>query len=184
MRVLFLDPIPSEVAGLLEKWRSWGDGRDWEVWEGVLHVRAWPDGSQTPATSADTTVADAGLRQRLAELLGPAARASGLMPVIGPFRVGSEGDYRVPDGAVLRGVAAKTGMSVALVLEVVAPGDGTADKLSFYAIRGVEEVVIVDPREREVQWLALGEDGEYGSVERSGLIALGPTEVAGQIGWT
>jgi hypothetical protein len=47
----------------------------------------------------------------------------------------------------------------------------------------VDEVVILDSQERRVDWLALGEDGEYRPVERSGLIVLAPGELADQIRW-
>ena len=40
----------------------------------------------------------------------------------------------------------------------------------------VEEVLIVDPGEQRVDWLALHGDA-YASVQRSGLIAMGPGEL-------
>jgi Uma2 family endonuclease len=42
-----------------------------------------------------------------------------------------------------------------LVIEIVCPGDETWAKLSFYAKHGVEELVIIDPETRAVQWLGL-----------------------------
>ena len=44
------------------------------------------------------------------------------------------------------------------------------------------EVLIVDPAERAVVWLGLRE-GEYRPLQRSGLIDLGPTELAEQLDW-
>ena len=37
-----------------------------------------------------------------------------------------------------------------LVVEIVLPGDGTWDKLSFYAAHDVGELLIVDPQKGEV----------------------------------
>jgi hypothetical protein len=42
--------------------------------------------------------------------------------------------------------------------------------------------LIIDPREHSVAWLCLA-DGEYQPTERSGLIDLGPSELAEQIDW-
>ena len=72
--------------------------------------------------------------------------------------------------------------SAALVVEIRSPGDDTDQKIPFYAERGVDEVLIVDPQERRVHWFGLvGE--EYLSVQRSGLIELGPGDLATRIDW-
>ena len=55
-------------------------------------------------------------------------------------------------------------------------------KLPFYAAHQVDEVLIVDPQEQRVHWLALA-DGQYVPVEHSGLIELGAAELADQIAW-
>lgn len=68
------------------------------------------------------------------------------------------------------------------MVEIVSPGDETWQKLPFYAARGVDEVLIVDPQERSVHWLGLVE-GEYREVERSAVIALGAAELATLIDW-
>ena len=73
--------------------------------------------------------------------------------------------------------------TAALVVEVVSPDDDTWEKLGFYARHHVDELLIVDPQERRVHWLALDAVGEYRPVERSGLVALGPTELADRIIW-
>ncbi len=69
-----------------------------------------------------------------------------------------------------------------LVVDVLSPEDDTFEKLPFYARHEVEEVVIVDPRERSVQWHALAE-GEYHPVQASVLVELGPQELAQQLDW-
>jgi Uma2 family endonuclease len=119
----------------------------------------------------------------LAALLRPLALAAGLTPS-GEFNLGeSEHDFRVPDGGLHRdrpsGVWQHT---AALVFEIVSPGDESWEKLPYYAARGVDEVLIVDPQERSVSWLAL-EEGEYRPIERSRLIATGGSELAGQLDW-
>jgi len=43
-------------------------------------------------------------------------------------------------------------------------------------------VLLVDPAERTVTWLALN-DGEYKPVGQSGLIELGPAELVEQMDW-
>ena len=60
-------------------------------WEGVLHMTPEPSGAHLY------------VQQQLAELMGPVARAAGLIPGIGGFNLGSETDYRAPDGGLFRG---------------------------------------------------------------------------------
>jgi hypothetical protein len=47
----------------------------------------------------------------------------------------------------------------------------------------VTEVLIVDPQQRSVDWLALGERGKYASVDQSGVIELTVEALAQQIDW-
>jgi hypothetical protein len=47
----------------------------------------------------------------------------------------------------------------------------------------MDELLIVDPPEREVHWLGPQPDGKYRGVDRSTLIALGPGELAERIDW-
>jgi Uma2 family endonuclease len=124
------------------------------------------------------------ITSQLMELLGPLARARGLISGMGGFNLGeSERDYRVPDGGLLRPGAAGVWLpTAALVVEIVSPGDDTWEKLAFYAKRRVDEVLIVDRVERRVEWLRLSA-GEYARTERSGLIELGPAELAARIDW-
>jgi Uma2 family endonuclease len=72
--------------------------------------------------------------------------------------------------------------TAALVVETVSPGDESWAKLEFYSAHDVDEVLIVDPQERRVYWLGLAGDG-YEPLERSGLIELGPDELAARIDW-
>jgi Uma2 family endonuclease len=172
VRTVILDPPSAGLDELLERRRRSGLDRLDEVWEGVLHV--------VPAPSH----AHANLTQQLAELLAPLARAAGLEPTMAEFNLGqSEHDFRVPDGGLHRpGAAAMWHPTAALVVEITSPEDETWEKLPFYAAHHVDEVLIVDPHKRAIDWLAL-ERGEYQAVGRSGLIELGPAELAQRIDW-
>ena len=122
--------------------------------------------------------------QQLAVLLDGPARAAGLVPAMGEFNLGdSEHDFRVPDGGVHRPGASGVWLSTAaLVVEIVSPGDETSQKLPFYAKHQVDELLIVDPDKRSVEWLALA-GTEYHAITHSRLLALGPEQLAAQISW-
>jgi hypothetical protein len=100
------------------------------------------------------------------------------------FNLGeSEHDFRVPDGGLLRpGTAGVWVSTAAMVVEILSPGDESWQKLGFYAEHHVDEVLLVDPAERTVTWLAL-RDGQYEAVQQSRLIELGPTELAEKLDW-
>jgi Uma2 family endonuclease len=123
------------------------------------------------------------LESQLHAILRPLAQQAGLK-MIGQSNLGeSERDFRVPDGALHR--SPPTGVwhpTAALVIEIVSPGDESWEKLPFYAAHDVEEVLIVDPRERSVSWLAL-EGSEYRPVEHGGLVDLGAQALAEQLDW-
>jgi Uma2 family endonuclease len=171
MRTLIPDPPPAEFEALLELRRRLGADRSDEVWEGVVHLMPPPRGRHGDVL------------QQLGELLGPAARHVGLYPVLGDFGIGEPNDYRVPDGGLRRErFDAVYYPTAALAVEIVSPGDETWDKLPFYASHGVDELLIVDPGKRTVDWLALRED-RYDPVERSGLIDLGAADLRERIDW-
>lgn len=172
MATFVLDPEPIELQELRE-YRERHDLDRWdEVWDGVLHMNPIPTGEHQY------------ILQQLAVLLDPLARDAGLVPLIQVFAVGdSRENFRAPDGGLHRtrprGVWRHT---AALVIEVVSPGDESWKKFDFYAKHDVDEVLIVDHKERLVHWFAL-QDGEYKPVERSALIELGPAELAEQLEW-
>jgi Uma2 family endonuclease len=172
MSTVVLDSAAPGLEALKERRRRAGLDRLDEVWEGVLHM--------VPAPSYE----HAKVAQQLAELLGPCARNAGLEPAMGEFNLGeSEDDFRVPDGGLHRPGADGIWLpTAALVVEIVSPEDETWEKLPFYAAHGVDEVLIVDPQERSVHWLARA-GSEYREVERSGLIKLGGNELAERIEW-
>jgi Uma2 family endonuclease len=158
-------------AAEIERRQQFGiDGRD-EVWAGVYRMIPPPSlGHQR-------------VGEQLSALLASPARAAGLTALIREFGIGTPDDFRVPDGGLLRGEEDGIWLpTAALVLEILSPSDKTWQKLPFYAVHGVEELLIVDPRKRTVEWLALRE-GAYEPVERSGLIEMGASELAGSIEW-
>ena len=85
------------------------------------------------------------------------------------------GVHRTPPSGVWHPTAA-------LVVEIVSPSDESWEKLPFYAAHHVDEVLIVDPQERSVSWLAL-EDGEYHPIEHSGFVDLEAQALAEQLDW-
>ena len=141
-----------------------------EVWEGVLHINPAPSGRHGKVD------------RQLAVLLDPLVDRAGLAST-GPFNLGDERDYRVPDAGVHRSWSDRVWYaSAALVIEIVSPSDETFAKLDFYAAHGVDEVLIVDPEKRSVELLAL-DSGRYGPVDRSRVIELRPAELKRQIDW-
>lgn len=172
MPTLIPDPPPAEIEAFLERRRKLGLDRHDEVWEGVLHM------------SPESSRAHAMVASQLAELLGPLARAARLVPALSPFNLGeSAHDYRSPDGGLFRDSSdALWNPTAALAVEILSPGDETWDKLPFYAAHDVDELLIVDPRARKVDWLALRAGG-YEAVERSAVIDLGPAELTERIDW-
>ena len=172
MTTLVLGMPPPELEALLERRRQAGVDRLDEVWQGVRHMVPGPSFEHARIT------------QQLAVLLDGPARAGGLLPAMGEFNLGeSEHDFRVPDGGLHRPGAAGVWLhTAAVVVEILSPGDESWQKLPFYAERHVDEVLLVDPADRTVTWLAL-HDGEYQPVPKSRLIELGPSELAQQLDW-
>jgi Uma2 family endonuclease len=167
---LIPDPLPAEVEALLERRREWGADRHDEVWEGVLHM------TPPPSTRHELIV------RQLERLLDPFAQRHGLA-MIGAAGIGVKEDHRVPDLTLLRPpLQPQWHSTAALLVEVLSWRDSAWLKLDFYAAHQVEEVVIVDPEQRKVDWLGL-RGGAFRPIERSGVIELGPQELAAQINW-
>lgn len=172
MSTVVLESEIPEIEALKDRRRRAGLDRLDEVWEGVLHMVPAPSGGH------------AKIAQQLAVLLDGPARAAALTPTMHEFNLGeSEEDFRVPDGGLHREFSDRVWYpTAALVVEIVSPDDETWQKLPFYAEHEVDEVLIVDPQKRSVQWLARS-GKEYPEVKRSGLIDLGPGEVAERLDW-
>jgi Uma2 family endonuclease len=172
MATLVLDPYAYELEALQERRRVSGLDRLDEVWEGVLHMVPAP------------TFEHAQIAQQLAEILGPLARGAGLTAAMHEVNLGdSKDNFRVPDGGLYRpGAGGAWQHTAALVVEIVSPCDETWQKLSHYAAHEVDEVLILDPEKRTIDWLGLT-GSEYHPIERSGLIDLGREQLAERISW-
>jgi Uma2 family endonuclease len=166
------DPQPAEFVALLEERRRLGHDRWDEERDGVYYLNPAP------------TYEHQRISQQLAELLGPLARAADLEATVGGVNIGEQGNYAIPDASLHRpGTGGVYVPTAALAVEILSPNDDTWEKLPFYARRGVEELAIVDPRERRVTWLELGTENEYREVERSRVIELSSAELADRLDW-
>lgn len=122
------------------------------------------------------------LQAQITALLEQVGRAAGL-EAIGEFNVGDADNHRIPDcGLLAPGPDALYLPTAALIVEILSPGDEALQKLPFYAAHGVDELVIVDPGQRKIDWLGLT-GGEYHPIERSGLIDLSVAELSRRIDW-
>lgn len=72
--------------------------------------------------------------------------------------------------------------TAAIVVEVVSPGDESRLKFGHYFSRGVEEFLIVDPRQRTVEWFERGADG-FRTADGGTLLGITSAELAAQIDW-
>ena len=89
MPTLVLDPPPLELAALIERRRRLGQDLFDEMWDGVLHVKPAPSGRHGQ------------IDRQLAAALQPLADLAALTST-GPFNLGRESDFRVPDGGLHR----------------------------------------------------------------------------------
>jgi len=172
MPTLVLDPQPAAIEQLLQQRARLDLDRRDEVWEGVVHMIPPPSHEHER------------LAVKLVGVLDPLADAAGL-ELTGTVGIGKgKDDYRVPDLALHRpGYAPQWHPTAALVVEIVSPGDKTWDKLGFYAAHHVDELLIVDPAKRKVDWLAL--DGDtYRPTTRSALIDLTAADLAARLTWS
>ncbi len=170
MRTVDLVPVPPELAAEVERRRAIGADTHDEVWDGEYRM--------APAARSTHGM----VQMEVASLLRPLARQAGLT-LVGDFNVGVPRDYRVPDLGLLRRGLGETWLSTAaLVVEVLSPGDDSWEKLPFYAAHEVDEVVVVDPAERSVAWLARVGEG-YEPVTRSVVLDVEVAEVADRIEW-
>jgi Uma2 family endonuclease len=170
MRTLVLDPPPPQLEALLDERRRTGIDRHDEVWEGVYHM--------IPVAGIVHSLVAA----QLAALLGAPARANGLV-VSAEFNLGGKDNYRVPDLGVHRDPQLAVWVpTAAIAVEILSPDDDTWKKLPFYAQHEVDELLIVDPADRSVAWLALRE-AEYLPIEHSAMLDMSASALAEQIDW-
>lgn len=169
MRIVLLGDPPAEFQAVLDRRRQLGLDVYDEVWDGDHHL--------PPAGS----IRHGALQMTIGRLLYPTAAAAG-MRITGPINIGTPGDYRVPDAAVVAGTAGTWASTAHLVVEIVSPGDETYAKLGFYSAHRVAEVVVVDPGTSRVELYRLtpGET-RYVYAEHSALLGLTAAEVAADL---
>lgn len=170
MTAVFLPEAPDVLQAWLERRRALGqDGFD-EVWEGVYHVVPMAHGRQG-ATDEELAVA-----------LHARARAAGLRGS-GPVNIGTSGNYRVPDRVYLRTPeTALWNPTAAIVVEIISRNDESRLKFDFYFRAGVEEMLLVDPLERTVEWYARGADA-FVATDGSALLGVSAAALAAEIEW-
>ncbi|MGH9114976.1 MAG: Uma2 family endonuclease [Acidimicrobiales bacterium] len=171
MKTVVLDPVPVEVARLIERRGRLGQDRFDEIWEGTHHMAPVPRGRHGY------------LDDQPATLLRPYAEAAGLVGT-GPVNIGERDDYRVPDRAYHRRFdpEAVYYSTAAVVVEILSPDDETYNKLPFYAAHHVEEVLVVEPVRRRVRVLCLAGDG-YQDSGRSSVLSAGVEELQARLHW-
>ncbi len=170
MRTTFVMDPPPIVEDWLAQRHALGQDLYDEVWEGEYHVAAAPNDRH------------ANVQVQLVEALAPLARRAGLAPR-GPSNIGGPKDFRVPDLAFLRGTPDPVWQpTAAVVVEVVSPGDESRRKFGHYFGRGVEELLIVDPAQRTVEWFERGPDG-FKATGGSALLGTTSDELAATIDW-
>ncbi|MGQ0617644.1 MAG: Uma2 family endonuclease [Acidimicrobiia bacterium] len=170
MRTVFAGSPPAEIESWLEQRRALGQDLFDEVWEGDYHVVPGPHGRHGR------------IDHQLILIIGPRADAVGLFGS-GPLNIGDPDNYRVPDAAYLSEPGPQLySPSAAIVVEVVSPGDESRRKLGFYYSVGVEEVLIVDPDARTVEWFARGVDG-FVPADDSQLLGLSAGDLTEALSW-
>lgn len=150
---VFASHTPELEDQLAERRRLGLDRRD-ELWRGEYHMVPGPHGRHGRAALA------------FHDALRPLLTGTGLTPTA-DFNLGEEGDFRMPDLGYHKGDVEDPYLATAaIVVEVLSPGDETCAKFDFYAERGVEEIVVVDPDRSAITWYRL-EDGDYRPVTTS-----------------
>jgi Uma2 family endonuclease len=171
VKTVVLGSPPVELEQLMQRRRVEGLDTFDEVWEGTYHVA--PTGRSQHAYLDD----------EMAGLLRPYALAAGLIGS-GPFNLGGKDDYRVPDRGYHRERLDVVYFdTAAVVIEIVSPDDETYEKLPFYAAHGVDEVLVIEPSQREVHIFERTVDEGYADTGRSTLLNVDATTLQTAINW-
>jgi Uma2 family endonuclease len=72
--------------------------------------------------------------------------------------------------------------TAAFVVVILSPEDESRAKLPFYFRVGVEEVLLVDPDERTIEWLVRAEDA-FEPADGSTLLGVTSAALADRIDW-
>lgn len=171
-RVVITDE--TEATSIIAQRRAAGLDTYDEVWDGVYRV--------VPAGNRRHGETQAAL---IAALRGVVE----LLPLIvsGPVNIGTSGNYRVPDAAVLDPTADADQDDVfvptaRMVVEVRSAQDDTYDKFPFYWDHGVAEIVVALPRQGVIElWIRHEASQQYTQSRRSSVLAIQP-DTAGWLG--
>jgi Uma2 family endonuclease len=170
MRTVLLGERPREVEDFLDRRRALGLDLFDEVWEGDYHMAPAPHGRHGQVDF------------ELAGILRPYAVRAGLRGS-GPCNIGKPDDYRVPDQAYFADDTPRTfNPSAEVVIEVVSPGDESRLTFDFYFGVGVQEVAIVDPEGRTVEWFVRHDSG-FRPTGRSRLLGISVAELSELVVW-
>ena len=156
-----------DFAELQARRRAWGADKLDEVWTGIHHLR--PVGP------------DSELQQAIALWLRPLASERGLVPVLGAYDPRDPADGGPADVGETRLRGDQAACAV-LAVEIVNAAEDVQRRLSALAADRVDELVIVDPERRTVDWFALV-DGDYEPTDRSQLIDCTSGGLAVSIEW-
>lgn len=152
MRTVVIGPQPPEIEALIAERRRLGLDKHDEVWEGDYHMNYGPSGPHGWVSS------------QLQVILTGLARPLGWY-LTAETNIGEAWDFRVPDLIVHRDMPLlKWFPTAAVVVEVESPGDESRDKFGFYADHGVDEVLIVSPQARTVEWFVLSDQDASGGL--------------------
>jgi Uma2 family endonuclease len=161
-------PRPPELEAWLVERRRLGQDRRDEVWEGSYVVAPEPHGSHGE------------VQMELGAVLKPAAQRLGLR-MTSAFNLGGPDDYRIPDAGLLPGPLDVWLDTATLVVEILSPDDATFEKLDFYTAHGVQELLVVDGRERTIRVFAL-QDGQT-ERDRSEVLDASTAALQDQVDW-
>lgn len=171
VKTVVLGPRPAVLDELIERRRRLGLDRYDEVWEGSYHV------------SPEANIAQGLLQALLPVVLHTRVRAAGLI-MSGPFNLGQPKDFRVPDAGFHRGQPQGVWIAGAAgVVEILSRHDESYEKFGFYARRGVEEILIVDPAARTVQFWRRTSDEGYERAPASNLLGISGDELTAAVEW-
>ena len=169
MRTVVLGKNP-DIDAMIARRQAWGADRFDEVWDGDYHMAPFITGEHALVT-AD-----------LARLLHAFSEAAGLVGSMA-FNLGDPTDYRVPDLGFHREGWDGWGVpTAAVVVEVVNPDDETYDKFDFYAVHGVEEIIVADPAEPVVRIFRL-EGSQYEEAAESRLLGVAADQLTTGVEW-
>jgi Uma2 family endonuclease len=171
MRTVVLGDNHPELTEWIARRRAMRQDLHDEVWHGEYHM--------APAAHNYHGL----LVIELAVVLREFAVLKGL--VVGTaFNLGDDVDnFRVPDLGVHRELLDAVRVpTAAMVVEVVSPDDESWLKFDHYAARGVDEVLIADPRDRTLHLFVLV-DGRYEPTDRSSLLDVAVAELHQAIAW-